>query len=521
MPKFMMNIPESEVRKWGLSVQADQDRIATDILTKLDILRILCDVSAKTQGDRLDFRRAFLLHYQSFVERDEVLHYILNAYNEINSSASMEFMLSARIHLVGLLEEWTRNYFADFGHQSLLVLSAVMGWTDEASKLKPASTVLVNKLLDLRERLDTEEIAMGEMDHPRHDASTLQIASFVDEVYMMGEDFLTASPDQVAGWLTVFDYYMFRKLKPREFVNKGWTREDTRMTTSPNLMFMIRQYTQRGYWAASEVMRHDNPAQSTKVLTHFLHILDKLEKYRNFFGVFALATGLGLAPLGRLKYISAALGAKEKKIWENATRLTDGKRNYYVYRDLLKKGLGSPQIPHIAVTLKDCFQCEEISTFGATGKINFHKFEKQYVQISDLCRSQDAVYSTRALLSGTGDVLNSSITEYDDARSEGVVQALLPAFEGAACLDEEQLWARSYVLMSKDSKTANNLLSSATASHRGHRSNLSMGTPLNALFSPFKSKTLPKKTDSTSQSAITLNPSPSTQSVADLTRREL
>jgi hypothetical protein len=63
-----------------------------------------------------------------------------------------------------------------------------------------------------------------------------------------------------------------------------------------------------------------------------------------------------------LKRAHAALPTSTQEKYELLKKgVTDQGFNWRAYRKLFKLGLGRPQMPHMAVILKDCFQLEGTS----------------------------------------------------------------------------------------------------------------------------------------------------------------
>eukprot|EP00479_Gromia_sphaerica_P008777 TRINITY_DN3487_c0_g1_i1.p1 TRINITY_DN3487_c0_g1~~TRINITY_DN3487_c0_g1_i1.p1 ORF type:complete len:152 (+),score=28.23 TRINITY_DN3487_c0_g1_i1:504-959(+) len=73
----------------------------------------------------------------------------------------------------------------------------------------------------------------------------------------------------------------------------------------------------------------------------------------NFHGAFFIFGGLNLTPVHRLKDDWEALPNKSKVMFEKLRELSGSTANYGNYRRELKMFVGKPQIPHLAVTLKD------------------------------------------------------------------------------------------------------------------------------------------------------------------------
>ena len=142
-----------------------------------------------------------------------------------------------------------------------------------------------------------------------------------------------------------------------------------------------------------QILMQESNKFISKTLEYFIHLADICLERRNFFSLFAIVMGLSLAPVYRLKTAWSAVSATSKNRFNYLkTHVTDSKRNFSTYRNMFKQGLGSPQIPHIAMTLKDCFLLEEIDTFTEDKKVNFSKFAKQYGQLRDVLQAKQTPY---------------------------------------------------------------------------------------------------------------------------------
>lgn len=88
-------------------------------------------------------------------------------------------------------------------------------------------------------------------------------------------------------------------------------------------------------------------------------------------------------------------------------------------------GVGKAQIPNFAVLLADLFNLEELKTKDAQGVIGFHKFGKQWRELSDVLAGQSHSYQTLAVtesrkirrLFDTATVITSEDAMYDKSYS--------------------------------------------------------------------------------------------------------
>lgn len=78
-----------------------------------------------------------------------------------------------------------------------------------------------------------------------------------------------------------------------------------------------------------------------------------------------VCVSLMLGPIYRLKSHWESIPSSAKKHYSELKTLLNGTKNYAAFRKTFQTGLGKPQIPHIAIVLKDLFQLEEIQTTDA------------------------------------------------------------------------------------------------------------------------------------------------------------
>jgi len=239
-----------------------------------------------------------------------------------------------------------------------------------------------------------------------------------------GFDLCSLSPSKISQVLTLYDFRHLKALQPREFYDKAWTRKGTGERDSPNVLFMVNHYNSRSFWAANLILSSDDSQQRTTIIKHLVDIIEEFANLNNFYAVFCLVGALNLTPVLRLasdwSRLSSATMSKLNSIKEN---VTDGSKNFRLYRRLYKAGLGRPQIPHLAIVLKDCFQLEEIDTVDKEGKVVFSKFLKMYNELAYVFQCQHTLYH----LEDDGELLNILLKSINEAT-----------------VTEDQLWSKSY-----------------------------------------------------------------------------
>jgi hypothetical protein len=286
-------------------------------------------------------------------------------------------------------------------------------------------------------------------------------------------DICDYSVHRISECMSLIDHQMFRSIKMREFCNKEWTRAESAPHKAANILFMVDQFNRRSYWVASEILSREDFNLRLKCLKHFIDLASQCLSLHNFYAVFSIVNGLSLTPVHRLKALWNKLSSGTKDKFEFLkTTATDTGRNYRFYRKQFKIGLGKPQVPHLAVVLKDCFQLEEIKTTDSnTGKINFHKFLKQYKELFDVQQALSHDYYFTAISSATSGNVTEQLANnlhYNPTSSMNLLNPNNPNYSSHAelirlisiaytnVLEEDKLWQRSYRFQPKPTEASNN-----------------------------------------------------------------
>jgi len=170
-------------------------------------------------------------------------------------------------------------------------------------------------------------------------------------------NFVSYPPKRVAIELTRVDYEMLSRISLREFVAKTWIKSPS---SAPNLCGMIASFNARSQWVASLILTRPDSASRLSALKWTIDLAYECYSLHNFHSTFAIFSGLGMSQVYRLKQDWAKLPSSTSSKMEQLRAFTDSSRNFRAYRTLFKSALGRPQIPHLAVICKDCFQVEEM-----------------------------------------------------------------------------------------------------------------------------------------------------------------
>jgi len=413
----------------------------------------------------MPFRMAFLLNHPLFISSEKLLDRILGELMKAEKLGDVSVKVASQIHMCGLLTDWMKMLPNDFqGVLQTKLIKELGRLLDKHSGVKMTKVVstdpkkeamkrlveTLQEVVEVAERLKfvtlepfkpTTEDATVKMEESKFtfafDDDLASDALETESDILNRSDVAAYSPKTLAHAMTMVDFNNFLAIYPREFVNKEWSRKETCEYKSPNILRMVDIFNKRSYWVASEILNREDPVLRTKMIRIFIDTAHECMKLTNWYAVFALVNGLGLTPVHRLKADWARLSNASKMLFERLRDdVTSSAKNNRSYRKLLREGLGKPQIPHLAVTLKDCFQLEELpSKDEMTGKINFSKFMKQYSQLADVFQCQRLNYH----LGDDPSLLNVCIV-LDVAYSR--------------LLSEKKLWSRSYRFEPKEKKQA-------------------------------------------------------------------
>lgn len=173
----------------------------------------------------------------------------------------------------------------------------------------------------------------------------------------------------------LIDQQNLKSVDVREIVQwaRGCTADDTKV---PGLKRMVSQYDLRSMWVASEILSYPDSVNRGRTIKMWIETAWVCKEMHNFFAMCSILSGLCLTPVYRLRTDWANV-SKSYKIKLQAMKTINGMTlNFKAYRALFNASLGKPQIPHLAVHLKDCYQAEQAfkDRDKTTNRISFKKY---------------------------------------------------------------------------------------------------------------------------------------------------
>ncbi|XP_063148392.1 rap guanine nucleotide exchange factor 6 isoform X2 [Candoia aspera] len=244
---------------------------------------------------------------------------------------------------------------------------------DQFSKL--ADRIQLNGRYYLKNNMETETLCSDE------DAQELLRESQIS--------LLQLSTIEVATQLSMRDFELFRNIEPTEYIDDLYKLESK--TGNTNLKQFEDVINQETFWVATEILSEANQLKRMKIVKHFIKIALHCRECKNFNSMFAVISGLNLAPVARLRGTWEKLPSKYEKHLRDLQDLFDPSRNMAKYRNILSsQSMQPPIIPLFPVVKKDITFLHEGNDSKVEGLVNFEKLRMIAKEIRQVIRMTSA-----------------------------------------------------------------------------------------------------------------------------------
>ncbi|XP_012967033.2 rap guanine nucleotide exchange factor 6 isoform X1 [Mesocricetus auratus] len=244
---------------------------------------------------------------------------------------------------------------------------------DQFSKL--ADRIQLNGRYYLKNNMETETLCSDE------DAQELLKESQLS--------MLQLSTIEVATQLSMRDFDLFRNIEPTEYIDDLFKLDSK--TGNTHLKQFEDIVNQETFWVASEILSESNQLKRMKIIKHFIKIALHCRECKNFNSMFAIISGLNLAPVARLRGTWEKLPSKYEKHLQDLQDLFDPSRNMAKYRNILSsQSMQPPIIPLFPVVKKDMTFLHEGNDSKVDGLVNFEKLRMIAKEIRHIVRMTSA-----------------------------------------------------------------------------------------------------------------------------------
>uniref|UniRef100_A0A8C9XCV1 Rap guanine nucleotide exchange factor 2 n=1 Tax=Sander lucioperca TaxID=283035 RepID=A0A8C9XCV1_SANLU len=183
---------------------------------------------------------------------------------------------------------------------------------------------------------------------------------------------LQLSTVEVATQLSMRAFELFCAIEPTEYIDDLYKLRSK--TGSASLKRFEEAINHETFWVATEVTREPNQLKRMKTVKHFIKIALHCRECKNFNSMFAIISGLNLAPVSRMRGTWEKLPSKYEKLFGDLQDLFDPSRNMAKYRNVLNnQNLQPPIIPLFPVIKKDLTFLHEGNDSKVDGLVNFEK----------------------------------------------------------------------------------------------------------------------------------------------------
>ncbi|XP_075878162.1 rap guanine nucleotide exchange factor 6 isoform X3 [Nelusetta ayraudi] len=244
---------------------------------------------------------------------------------------------------------------------------------DQFSKL--ADRIQLNGRYYLKNNMETETLCSDD------DAQDLLRESQIT--------LLQLSTMEVAAQLSMRDFELFRNIESTEYVDNLFKLYSA--VGSGNLKQFEEVINQETFWVASEILKEPNALKRMKTIKHFIKIALHCRECKNFNSMFAIISGLNLAPVARLRSSWEKLPSKYEKLFGDLQDVFDPSRNMAKYRNILSsQSMQPPIIPLFPVVKKDLTFLHEGNDSSVDGLVNFEKLRMIAKEIRHVVRLTSA-----------------------------------------------------------------------------------------------------------------------------------
>ncbi|KPM02822.1 son of sevenless 2-like protein [Sarcoptes scabiei] len=278
-------------------------------------------------------------------------------YREVLKRFRKEYAQPVQFRVLNVLRHWIDKHYYDFEQDNQL-LDILNEFLDE----KLAKSKVAKWCHHIRSVIDRSQKLQKSNDHC--DNCSVFNVSMIEHPLVQSEEFdlLTYSPGAFADHLTLFEFELYRAVKPYELIGRGdqslvWTKKNKHIT-SPNLLKMMRHYSVMVYYFEKSIVEAENFEERCAIVTRIVEILIRLIEYNNFNGAFEIVGALESASVHRLEHTKAYIerNSKLKKAWEETKELISD--HWKKYKEKLFS-INPPCVPFLGNFLTDIVHLEE------------------------------------------------------------------------------------------------------------------------------------------------------------------
>mmetsp|Transcript_2347 Transcript_2347/g.3645 ORF Transcript_2347/g.3645 Transcript_2347/m.3645 type:complete len:480 (+) Transcript_2347:897-2336(+) len=346
-----------EDRQLGKNIIIENKEIKAATLNQM-VIRI-----TDPETSDVEFRKAFISTFQSFVSPDLLFAKLVQRYNVPrrkfkNMEASewnKKIVVPLQKRVQDIFGRWIDEHFTDFNYGMVKKLNEFVdgslrsdGYNDQAEKI----------LKKIQKHIEKSQQG-GEIERPlKAGVKVNQTLMDVDEM-------------ELARQLTLHEFWVYQRIAPIELLNLAWSSAKLRHR-APNVMKMIDRANSISAWVTHILLGEKGLKMRARYFAKFVKVGQHCFDMRNYNTLLAILASLNSAAIKRLKFTKEEAGSKVKAMLEDLSKKMSPDMSYKSIRDILRSGT-PPALPYLGVFLTDLTFIEEGNPDKLGGLINFKK----------------------------------------------------------------------------------------------------------------------------------------------------
>jgi son of sevenless len=320
------------------------------------------------------FLQDFILTYRSYTTKEELFTLLKERFNypPPKNSTEEEFVTfkkeilnKIRIRIIQAVRYWVENFYKfDFNDQaSIEMLEGFIKMVDESNE-ESYSKLLRNTINNVIEGKSMTKNTK-ESDYPK---------IMVPKKSLFRKKFTNRMLEwpsmEFARQISLIEFEIFEKIEPKECLDLNFSRKN-KEELAPNITTMIKWFNKLSNWIGTEIVNVADIDERARVVSKFIEIGTCLIELNNFNGLFEITSGLGLAPIFRLKKTFLKVENESIEKLKEFGVLTNNLNNFDFLRKTISK-VSPPCIPYLGIYLTDLTFAQENQKYIGE-LVNFEK----------------------------------------------------------------------------------------------------------------------------------------------------